>query len=100
MSSVRPISLRFPTMSARTGRGRGRGGAAPRGGRKFGANRSTSRKGKGKKNARAVRELRKREPQLVEGEKNLLTMRGPTCSEMMISVMRDLVRGWWPVWVA
>jgi len=64
-----------------------RGGAR----RKFGANRSTKRRGKGKKVTRAMREMKKREPQLVEGEKNMLLMRGPTSSEMMSTILSDLV---------
>ena len=84
-------ALVVSTMSARGAASGGRGGRGR--GRKFGANRSTARSGRGKKNSRAMREMRKREPQVVEGEKNLLVFKGPTCSEMMTSVLRDLVRG-------
>ncbi len=50
----------------------------------------TSRKSKAHGHAR--RDLRKREPKIVENTKTLLALRGLACNATMTSVLRDLVR--------
>lgn len=45
---------------------------------------------KGRMKARTVRLLRKREPQLVEGAKRSLILRGHHTSETIVQVLRDL----------
>jgi hypothetical protein len=42
--------------------------------------------------ARAQRAMKKKAPQLVEGEKRLLSVRGPTSSEVVREALVDLVR--------
>ena len=53
----------------------------------------STRRPVGKKlSTRAHRAMKKREPQLVEGDKRLLALKGPTSSEIVREAMVDLVR--------
>jgi ribosome production factor 2 len=44
----------------------------------------------GMRNLKAIRRARKREPQLVEGPKSLLVVKGPACSAVLGEVLRDV----------
>lgn len=49
-------------------------------------------RGKGHgKSARAARAMKKREPQVVEGEKSALVMRGLNTSQTVVDIIKDIV---------
>ena len=53
---------------------------------------STSRKKGGKASrGRALRAVRRAEPVIVEGEKLLLGLRGPSSSDLVVDALRDLL---------
>ncbi len=80
-------------VAAAKGKGKGAGGAGGVGGSKA-TNKANDKKRitPKKPKARVQRLLKKREPQLVEGGKCALLMRGTRCPDELKSVLKDLVR--------